>query len=54
MGDVIVLSLGILLVEYLYYHGFHVLTNLNEVLVEDALSLFLRLELIELRERDIL
>ena len=28
--------------------------NLNEVLVEDALSLFFRLELIELRERDIL
>ena len=43
-----VLSLGILLVEYLRYHGFHVLTNLHEVLVEDALSLITALEGVEL------
>ena len=37
-----ILSLGILLVEYLCYHGFHVLTNLHEVLIEDALTLIMR------------
>ena len=31
---------------YLLDHGFHILSNLNEVLVEDALTLFLALELI--------
>ena len=43
-----VLSLGILLVEYLYYHGFHVLTNLHEVLIEDALTFITALEGVEL------
>ena len=31
---------------YLFYHGFHILANLNKILVEDALTLFLALELI--------
>ena len=46
-GDAIVLLLGILLIEYLCYHGFHVLTNLHEVLVEDALTLVTALEGVE-------
>mgnify|MGYP007043013895 CR=1 FL=1 len=53
-GDAIVLSLGILLVEYLRYHGFHVLANLHEVLVEDALSLVTALEGVELGQWHIL
>ena len=48
LGDVIVLSLGILLVEYLCYHGFYVLTNLHEVLIEDALTFITALEGVEL------
>lgn len=43
-----VLLLGILLIEYLCYHGFHVLTNLHEVLIEDALTLITALEGVEL------
>ena len=43
-----VLSLGILLVEYLRYHGFHVLANLHEVLIEDALTFITALEGVEL------
>ena len=43
-----VLSLGILLIEYLCYHGFHVLTDLHEVLIEDALTLLAALEGVEL------
>ena len=45
--SVIDLSLGILLVEYLRYHGFHVLANLHEVLIEDALTLITALEGVE-------
>ena len=47
-GDVIVLSLGVLLVEYLRYHGFYVLANLHEVLIENALTLVAALEGVEL------
>lgn len=49
-----VLSLGVLLVEYLRYHGFHVLTDLHEVLVEDALTLVTALEGVELGQWHIL
>ena len=46
--SVIGLSLGILLIEYLRYHGFHVLTDLHEVFIEDALTLITALESVEL------
>lgn len=49
-----ILSLGILLVEYLCYHGFHVLANLHEVLIEDALTLITALEGVELGQWHIL
>ena len=52
--SVIGLSLGILLVEYLCYHGFHVLTNLHEVFIEDALTLITALEGVELGQWHIL
>ena len=52
--SVIDLSLGILLVEYLRYHGFHVLANLHEVLIEDALTLITALEGVELGQWHIL
>ena len=49
LGVLLELSFGVLLVEYLRYHGFHVLANLHEVLVEDALTLVTALEGVELR-----
>src|SRR5574344_295772 len=52
--SVIGLSLGILLVEYLCYHGFHILTNLHEVLVKDALTLITALEGVEFGQWHIL
>lgn len=52
--SVIGLSLGILLVEYLCYHGFHVLANLHEVLIEDALTLITALKGVELGQWHIL
>ena len=52
--SVVDLSLGILLVEYLRYHGFHVLANLHEVLIEDALTLITALEGVELGQWHIL
>ena len=52
--SVIDLSLGVLLIEYLCYHGFHILTNLHEVLIEDALTLVTAFEGVELGQRHIL
>lgn len=51
--SVIDLSLGVLLIEYLCYHGFHILTNLHEVLIEDALTLVTAFEGVELGQRHI-
>ena len=53
-GVVIVLSLGILLIEDLCYHGLHVLTDLHKVFVEDALTLITALEGVELGQWHIL
>ena len=52
--SVIDLSLGVLLIEYLCYHGFHILTNLHEVLIEDAFTLVTAFEGVELGQRHIL
>ena len=50
----IVLLLGILLIEYLCYHGFHVLADLHEVFIEDALTLITAFEGVELGQWHIL